>query len=846
MLFKMALREIKKISRFHFFFLLSLSFGMTGIIIVKNFKFSIEKTIGQKSKKFLGADLALSLITPFKKDELKKIRSFFDEEIKISESIELLTMIKAGEKARLVQLKAVDSLYPFYGSMKLKNKGTYKPGKDIQGDGVIIQSELKDQLKLKNLDFLGIGQTRFKITDLLIDDIGQNFMGGSFVPRVYLSLDSLKKTKLIKFGSTIRYYYLLKLEEDFSLEKVNSFLKENFPEKNIRVVTPQRKGQRMGRGVNYLSDFLGLTALISLLLAVSANFYLYRNYLFNRKKDMAVLKAMGFSRVKIFTIYFYHLLLLGVMAGALSFLMAAPLVLFVNYAVQNYTPLQIVIQISWKSFFYGSFICMASNALCALPLIIPKLDSSITSLHASKFRQRYSQKKEMILFIPWAIFFVLISVDLSSSYRNGPLFCLFIFISLLLTDRMGIAILNGLGRARLRGHIIFKLASKNMTRFKTETLISLMVLVLLSSMLTLIPQLNHIMVEELSELSRGKTPHFFLIDIQKDQIADLKKFCEENNVQLAGPSPMVKAKLRTLNGKPFEQYSVNKKSKTREAERDAFLRNRPVNLSYKEKLYNDEKIVKGVPFEKMSSEEQLPGISLEKRYAKRLKIKIGDELGMSILGLPLKGKVESFRKVNWANLKPNFFILFRKGVLESYPQTFLATTFHQKDKRPYGFQMKLLDKFPNISSINLKRNIEKTRSIFNDIVLSFRTMTFVCLFVGIFVIWTIFQNQVEQRIPDYNLLKTLGFSPNHLKKIGMTELGLLIAFAGLFGIFVGYFLSYALVSIFFENMNKGWSFYPWAFLPALLSKSLIAFLVYRFLFKKVIEEKAPNELLKGY
>ena len=146
------------------------------------------------------------------------------------------------------------------------------------------------------------------------------------------------------------------------------------------------------------------------------------------------------------------------MAGVLSFLVAAPLVLFVNFIVQNYTPLQIIIQISWKSFFYGSFICMISNALCALPLIIPKLDSSITSLHSSKFRERYSQKKGMILFIPWALFFVFISIDLSSSYRNGPLFCLFIFISLLITDRLGIWILNLLGKARLRGHIIFKIA----------------------------------------------------------------------------------------------------------------------------------------------------------------------------------------------------------------------------------------------------------------------------------------------------------------------------------------------------------------------------------------------------
>jgi putative ABC transport system permease protein len=441
------------------------------------------------------------------------------------------------------------------------------------------------------------------------------------------------------------------------------------------------------------------------------------------------------------------------------------------------------------------------------------------------------------------VFFVLISIDLSSSYRNGPLFCFFIFISLLLTDRIGVAILNNLGKARLKGHIIFKLASKNLTRFKTETLISLMILVLLSAMLTLIPQLNHIIVEELSSFSKGKSPHFFLIDIQKEQVEELKKFCEENKVQLEGLSPMVKAKIQTLNGKAFQQLSSKKKEGTREAERDSFYRNRPVNLSFKKSLYEDEKIIKGKSFEEKDLEGELPGISLEKRYAKRLNLKIGDELGLSILGMPLKGKVESFRSVNWANLKPNFFILFKKGILENYPQTLLATTFHDKDKFPYSFQMKLLDKFPNISSIDLKRSIQKTRSIFNDIILSFRAMTFVCLFVGIFVIWTIFQNQLEQRIPDYNLLKILGLSPDRLKQLGLTEIGLLISFSGTFGVLMGYLLSFVVISLFFD---LSWSFYGPAFLSSLLSMGLVGFLVYQFIFKKVIEVKTPNELLKGF
>ena len=110
MLFKTPCKQNFKVP---LFFLLSLSFGMTGIIVVKNFKFSIEKTINEKSKNLLGADLALSLITPLEEKELKKKKGFFEGKVEISESIELLTMVKAGNKAKLVQVKGVDQLYPF-------------------------------------------------------------------------------------------------------------------------------------------------------------------------------------------------------------------------------------------------------------------------------------------------------------------------------------------------------------------------------------------------------------------------------------------------------------------------------------------------------------------------------------------------------------------------------------------------------------------------------------------------------------------------------------------------------------------------------------------------------------
>ena len=109
------------------------------------------------------------------------------------------------------------------------------------------------------------------------------------------------------------------------------------------------------------------------------------------------------------------------------------------------------------------------------------------------------------------------------------------------------------------------------------------------------------------------------------------------------------------------------------------LRNRSLNLSSRQRLSASETLIKGRDFSGVYDQNKNPVVeaSLEKRYAKRLNLDIGDHFKVDIMGLEVEAKVINTRKVRWSSFQPNFFILFQPGLLEEAPRTHLASIQHR-------------------------------------------------------------------------------------------------------------------------------------------------------------------------
>ena len=140
-------------------------------------------------------------------------------------------MVASNDGSRLVQIKAIDENYPFYGAVKLKSGGTIS---SVGQEPLMwVYPELLPELHLTVGDQVNLGDQKFRIQDVIIDDSSQSFGFASIAPKVYVGLPWMLKSSLISRGATVRdtrRYYFLSQEKnqilsDYELEKI----KKNLP-----------------------------------------------------------------------------------------------------------------------------------------------------------------------------------------------------------------------------------------------------------------------------------------------------------------------------------------------------------------------------------------------------------------------------------------------------------------------------------------------------------------------------------------------------------------------------------------------------------------------------------------
>src|SRR5690606_32005397 len=149
---------------------------------------------------------------------------------------------------------------------------------------------------------------------------------------------------------------------------------------------------------------------------------------------------------------------------------------------------------------------------------------------------------------------------------------------------------------------------------------------------------------------------------------------KERDLDVLGLSPMVRARILKVNGQDYERKIAETGFKTREEEREARIRNRGVNLSYRSSLADSETIVSGRDFsgEFDPQKQDKAELSVEFRFAERMGLKIGDILEFDVQGVEIEGQIINLRRVKWTSFQPNFFILVQNGVLNEAPKTFIA------------------------------------------------------------------------------------------------------------------------------------------------------------------------------
>jgi putative ABC transport system permease protein len=175
-------------------------------------------------------------------------------------------------------------------------------------------------------------------------------------------------------------------------------------------------------------------------------------------------------------------------------------------------------------------------------------------------------------------------------------------------------------------------------------------------------------------------------------------------------------------------------------------------------------------------------ISLEKGYAERINVKVGDKIVFNVQGLLLPTEIGSLRMVDWNTVQPNFRVVFPTGALEQAPQFYVLMTHVPTEKVSADFQVAVVKSFPNVSIVNLGMILQILNDLFTKINFVIRFMAGFSMATGWIVLLSAVMSSKGQRLREIVLLRTMGANRRQILTITALEylfLGVLASAAGI-------------------------------------------------------------------
>ena len=866
---RLAWREIINTPKFSLFFILNIALGLTGFIAVNALKASIDQSLAGKSREILGADITVSAYRPLTPEETAGFDALVPQNTRIAEESGWVSMVSAKPSAtptretalpppaRLMEIRAVDPTFPFYGELTFTGEDGQPSSAAIfrrmETEALALAApELYFQLDLKLGQSIKIGDQAFRLAGTITNDPSTSSASFSIAPRIYIGRQWAAKTGLIQRGSRIVHARQYALPSQLELQAFKNFAKTR---SDIRVRSHTSATDELGRILKFLGDYLGIIALVAVILSGIGGNFLILVHVRGKIRDLAILQSIGARPSSARWIIGWQMIILGFAGAVCAVAMAAILLPSIREILAPFLGSGIKISIQKNSVITALIMGTIGTPIAGLPVFMHLDGMSAASL----FREhedptRIKSSRWLMAAVPSiAIIFGLASWQAKSPLA-GLIFLAITGVSILILSGAGILMLRALGPIsrvikQKQGWNSWPLlmALRHTSRSGQTLMVSFVTLGLCAALISAVPQVQAILTSELT-LQRGSggrsiLPGLFLFDIQPEQEVPLRKFLESKNISAGSFSPLIRARLDRINEKAIGETFDNIPG-TRERQTEEQFKNRTFNLSVRGHLTASEALAAGREFSSVRfdpARQDMPEISLEKRFAERTGIKLGDILEFNVQGVPIKGRAVNLRRVRWASFQPNFFVQFQEGVIDDAPRTYLGTIPQTDFDTTQRLQRELVQEFSNVSIVDVKASIARILAISEQVALAITAMALLCLLAGMGVLTAITLQQSRARSYETAILKVLGasFRDVYIRVLG--EAAIIAFFAAATGLVISFGIAWVLSVFIFDGV---WVFAATAaVVPAALIVGLTIFLTMAT--SRIALGTKPRELLQS-
>lgn len=795
-LLKISFLELTRYKSVTAFLVANLCFGLIGFFLIQIFQQSLSQQTAEKAQVILGGDLAISARRTFNPQEIKAFEKEFQYEKK-SHMYSLFTMLRTKVDSKLVNVVVFDDQYPLYGQYKFSDV----PGFLADKPYVWVDPEIQEVLNLKLDEKISIGESQFIFAGTIVEDPSRILGTGSFAPQVLIHEKYFLKAGLLKPGSTLTESYFYKITNNENLKPIQNKIYKLINDPFVRVKIFSENDENSSRVVQYFTDYLGLVALVALGLCFLCGSYLLQWIFLTKKKTIAIYKTLGLSDVSIIFVNLLQSLLISIVASLLGLILVRLSLPTLQSLILNKFQLTLNLFMAPKAVLITCLLAVMGPLVMVIPQLIQMVYLKPLTLLQNFDTANYKKQKSYFVWISIiCLLFWALSIWQSHSFKIGSIFVVSILGLIIVFNFINRLMMIFLEKISVQFGWLIRYSIKGLTRKRGSTSLVFTTMSLATLVLSLLPHLKSSIIHEVKPENKNKLPALFMFDIQPEQTDFVKKAAYDILGQEIVLSPLVRSRILKVNEKPYERVQLSDDFRSREEEENARFRNRGINLTYRDFLQDSETLIEGK--HQTVVQDEKPLISLEKRYAGRMGINLGDKVTFDIQGVEVKAQVGSLRQVRWTSFQPNFFILFPNGVLEEAPQVFLTAIMNPGtdnfSKKIKEFQLSIAQKFSNISIIDVRKTVESSLKYIDQMSWGLQLMAWLAVLMGVLVFFVLLNTQIKERVQEMNLLQILGTSSKQVFEVVIVQFVLLILVSVVFGILLGLISAHILISVIFD------------------------------------------------
>jgi putative ABC transport system permease protein len=561
------------------------------------------------------------------------------------------------------------------------------------------------------------------------------------------------------------------------------------PEAGWEIRSRSNASPQLERTISRFTQFLTLVGLAALLVGGVGVANAVKSHIDRRRDVIAAFKALGATGRDVFAIYLTQVTVLAVIGSVIGLAIGAALPFIIVGLFGKLLPLPVVPALHpgdlLLSFVYGLLTALAFG-LWPLGRVH---DVPVAALFRETVTGEGQRPRWRYLALMAIVIALLIAVAVGLAYDKRVAAVFVVASMLVFAVLRGIAaMLMALARRLPRSRItMLRLAIANIYRPGALTPSVVMSLGLGLAVLVTITQIDGNLRRQFMAALPDRAPSFYFIDIPTNDADRFGEFLKATAPQSTVEDvPMLRGRIVAARGVKAEDLNASSDSE--------WVLQSDRGLTYTGEIPKGSKIVEGAWWGADYSGPPL--VSIEKKIADGLGLKLGDPIVVNVLGRDITATIGNMRTVDWQSLGINFVLVFSPNAFKGAPHTHIATLTetHPDPSGDARIIKSVADAFPTVTSVRVREALETIGTVVTNLVLAIRGASAVTLISAILVLGGALAAGHRHRVYDAVILKTLGATRARLLGAYALEY-LMIGFAtAVFGVISGSIAAWLIVT----------------------------------------------------